>query len=367
MAARVPFLDLSLPDDGERAGLLAAMETVLHHGRLVMGPEIDAFEAKVAAYCGRRYCVSVGSGTDALFLGLKGLGIGPGDEVITTALSWIATANAIALTGATPVFADIGDNLNIDPACVERLVTPRTRAVLAVDFTGRLAELDALAELCGGHGLNLVEDGSQSFGAMRNGRRCGSFGTLAAISHNPMKVFAALGEAGSILCDDPELYERLVCLRYNGTVNRETCVEPSLNGRMDTLQAAVLIKRLSELESLIARRRDNAAYYIGRLAGKVGLPEDGPGEAQVYYTFTIRTPRRDELEKYLAARGIETKVQHHLVMPEHPAYKPGRGEYANAIALTKTILALPVHEKLTAAQREYVADSVLAFLAGAAA
>jgi len=367
MAAHVPFLDLSIADDGERNALLATMAAVLRHGRLVMGPEIDAFEAQVAAYCGRRHCVSVGSGTDALFLGLKGLGIGPGDEVITTSLSWIATANAIVLTGATPVFADIGDDLNIDPASVERLLTPRTRAVLAVDYTGRLAALEALAALCERHGLHLVEDGSQSFGATRNGRRCGSFGTLAAISHNPMKVFAALGEAGSILCDDPRLHERLVRLRYNGTINRETCIEPSLNGRMDTLQAAVLIKRLGELDALIANRRANAAYYIGRLAGKVGLPEDGTGEAQVYYTFTMRTPRRDELEKFLAGRGIETKVQHRLVMPEHPAYKPGRGEYANAIALSKTILALPVHEKLTAAQREYVADSVLAFLAGAVA
>jgi dTDP-4-amino-4,6-dideoxygalactose transaminase len=367
MTGRVPFLDLSIADEFELNDILKAIEAVLRQGRLVMGPEIDVFEAQVAAYCGRRFCVSVGSGTDALFLSLKALGIGAGDEVITTSLSWIATANAIALTGATPVFADIGDDLNIDPDSVERLISPLTRAVLSVDYTGRLAALEALESICARKGLHLVEDGSQAFGATRNGRRCGNFGVMAAISHNPMKVFAALGEAGSIVCDDEQLYERLVCLRYNGTINRETCVEPSLNGRMDTIQAAILIKRLREIEKLVSRRRSNAAYYIDRLAGKVQLPEDFPEEAQVYYTFTIRTQRRNELERFLSARDIETKVQYRMVMPEHPAYKTARGEFTNAIAITKTILSLPVHEKLTDDQRKFVADSVLAFFAGEAA
>jgi len=363
MTIQVPFLDLSIADDSERRNLLQAMENVLHHGRLVMGPEIDQLESQVASYCGRRYCVAVGSGTDALFLSLKAMNIGAGDEVITTALSWIATANAIALTGATPIFADIGENLNLNPSSVERLVTDRTKAVLAVDYTGRIADMEALVAICKRHSLHLLEDGSQSFGATRNGYRCGSFGTLSAISHNPMKVFAALGEAGSILCDDPELHQRLVSLRYNGTVNRETCVEPSLNGRMDTLQAAVLLKRLKTVEELIRRRRDNAAYYIARLGGKLGLPEDGPDEKQVYYTFTIRTPERDALEQYLTERGIETKVQHRLIMPEHPAYKPALGEYNNAQELSKTILAIPDHEKLTAGQRKLVVEAILEFFA----
>ena len=363
MTIRVPFLDLSIHDVKEREQLLEVMERVLSHGRLVMGPEIETFEARIAAYCGRRYGVSVGSGTDALFMGLRALKVGPGDEVITTALSWVATANAIAMTGATPVFADIREDLNIDPASVERLITPRTRALLVVDFAGRIAEMEMLISLCEQHHLHLVEDGSQAFGALRNGQRCGSFGVLSAISHNPMKVFAATGEAGTVLCDDPDLYERLVMLRYNGTVNWETCVEPSLNGRMDTLQAAVLLYRLERFDELIARRREHAAYYISRLAGYVDLPEEGADERQVYYTFTIRTEQRDALEPYLAKRNIETKVQHRILMPEQPAYQPARGEYATAQKLTQTILALPVHEKLTEQQRRCVADSVLAFFA----
>ncbi len=363
MAIQVPFLDLRVHDEDERARLLGAMERMLTHGRMVMGPEIEAFESAVADYCGRQYGVSVGSGTDALFMGLRALEIGAGDEVITTALSWVATANAIAMTGATPVFADIRDDLNIDPASVERLITPRTRVLLVVNYTGRMAEMETLLDICEHHQLHLVEDGSQAFGALRNGKRCGSFGVLSAISHNPMKVFAATGEAGTVLCDDPALRERLVMLRYNGTVNRETCIEPSLNGRMDTLQAAVLLQRLQTFDALIARRREHAAYYHSRLAGCIDLPEEGADERQVYYTFTIRTERRDELERYLAECGIETKVQHRILMSEQPAYRPARGEYATAQQMARTILALPVHEKLSEAQRAHVADSVLAFFA----
>ena len=208
-----------------------------------------------------------------------------------------------------------------------------------------------------------MEDGSQAFGALRNGKRCGSFGVLSAISHNPMKVFAATGEAGTVLCDDPVLYDRLVMLRYNGTVNREICIEPSFNGRMDTLQAAVLLVRLDAFDKLIAQRRENAAYYISRLVGHVDLPKDGLHEQQVYYTFTIRTDKRDALEQYLSECNIETKIQHRILMPEQPAYQAARGEYGTAQKLTQTILALPVHEKLTEQQRSYVADSVLEFFA----
>lgn len=364
MTMKVPFLDLRLSETAEREMLMQAMETVLRHGWLVMGPEIEQFETSAAAYCGRKFCVSVGSGTDALFLSLKALGCGPGDEVITTALSWVATANAVALTGATPVFADIQDDLNICPRSVESLVTKRTKAILAVDYTGKICDMEALESICQQHGIQLVEDGSQAFGATRNARRCGSFGTVSAISHNPMKVFAALGEAGSILCDDETLYERLVALRYNGTINRETCIEPSLNGRMDTLQAAVLLKRLDHLDALLQRRIDNARYYTERLGGLLKLPVEDESGQHVYYTYTVQTPERDQLEQYLANAGIETKVQHRLLMPEAPAYKPGaRGSYPNALALSQQILSIPVHEKLTEVQRCHVADSIAAFVA----
>ena len=359
---KVPFLDLRITDAGERKQLLSAITSVMDHGRLVMGPEIDRFEEAVAKFCGRKYCISVGSGTDALFLALKGLKIGAGDEVITTSLSWVATANSISLTGATAVFADIQNDLNIDPKSAESLITPKTKAILAVNYTGKMCAMERLQKLCTEKGIFLVEDGAQSFGAQLGGKRCGSFGTISAISHNPMKVFAALGEAGSILCDDEALRERLIALRYNGTVNRETCIEPSLNGRMDTLQASVLLARLETLNDLVSRRKKNAQFYSERLRDFVHVPTEQPGENDVYYTYTIRSSRRNELREHLEAKGVETKIQHPLLMPEQPAYlKHRRADLVRAQKISKEYLCLPIHEKLTQAELAHVIESVISF------
>lgn len=361
---KVAFLDLRVTDVFERDQLIKAISTVMNHGRLVMGPEIEQFENAVAEYCGRKFCVSAASGTDGLFLGVKALNIGEGDEVITTSLSWVATANAIALNGAKPVFADIKDDLNIDPESVVKLITARTKAILTVDYTGRICDMEALEQICKQHNLFLIEDGSQSFGATRNGRRCGSFGVISAISHNAMKVFGALGEAGSILCDDEDLYNRLVSLRYNGTINRETCIEPSLNGRMDTLQAAVLLVRLKNLNNLISARLKNANVYNKRLKDCVTIPVVSDYESHVYYTYTILTPQRDSLRSYLEELGIETKIQHPMLMPEHPAYlKNVVGDFMNAQRLSKQYLCIPIHEKLTPDEVEYIANSILKFFA----
>jgi dTDP-4-amino-4,6-dideoxygalactose transaminase len=359
---RVPFLDLRLSNSSELPLILSSVQRVLEHGRLVMGPEVEKLELEIANYCSRKYAVSVGSGTDALYLGLRALDIGKGDEVITTSLSWIATANAIALTGATPVFADILDDLNIDPSSVESLVTERTKAILAVDYTGRICNIDELTKIAEKYNLYLIEDGSQSFGAEYQDQKCGSFGVLSAISHNPMKVFAACGEAGSILCDDPKIYERLVSLRYNGTINRETCMEPSLNGRMDTLQAAILLERLKSLSNLINKRRENARFYNETLSDYVTIPLNSSDRKDVYYTYTIRSKERDKLKDFLESKGIETKIQHLLLMPCQPAYSNNtRGVWANGEKLVKEILCIPVHEKLTNEQKLYVVEMTKKF------
>jgi dTDP-4-amino-4,6-dideoxygalactose transaminase len=362
MMKRIPFLDLRVESDADRQELLAAVDAVFRHGRLVMGPEVEELERQVAAYCGRQFGVGVNSGTDALLLALKSLGLGPGDEVITTSLSWIATANAISLTGATPVFADVRDDLNIDPESARRLITPRTKAVLPVHYTGKVCQAPTLGDLCERHGLTLIEDAAQAFGASHQGRKAGSFGTLSCFSMNPMKVYAACGEAGMVLTDSRDLYESLIALRYNGTVNRETCVRPSLNGRIDTIQAAILLKRLPAVAGIARKRRAIAARYQEQLAGVVELPTEASGEYDVYYTFIIRCDRRDELKTFLEERRIETKIQHQLLMPQQPAYKTNaRGDFPNAQRLVKRILCLPVHEKLSLDDADYVAEAVRQF------
>lgn len=319
-------------------------------------------EQQVARFCGRRYAVGVSSGTDALFLGLKALNIGPGDEVITTSLSWIATANAIMMAGATPVFADIDGTLNIDPDSVTTLVSERTKAILPVHYTGRIADMGRLGEIARQYNLMLVEDAAQAFGAERDGVRAGAFGDLACFSMNSMKIFASCGEAGMVLTDDAEVHERLLALRYNGTINKEVCIEPGLNARMHTLQAAILLERLKRVSAIIRRRREIAAAYNERLQGVVGVPAENAGEYHVYYSYTIQADRRDELKEYLAAHGIETKIWHPILMPEQPAYREQpRARIVNARRLVQKILCLPSHEKMSDGEVEFVIDRVRTF------
>jgi dTDP-4-amino-4,6-dideoxygalactose transaminase len=359
---RVSFLNLSIQDQGERNAILAAIETVLRHGQLILGPEVRDLERRVAALCGRRHGIGVGSGTDALLLGLKAIGIGAGDEVITTPLSWLATASAILANGATPVFADIDETLNIDPATLEALITPRTKAVLPVHFTGRLARMAEIGEIARKHRLLVVEDGSQAFGATLDGKPCGAFGDLACISLGPMKLLGALGDAGIILTDDDEVAQRLLRLRHSGVVDRDTCVEVSHNCRLDTVQAAVLLQRLSRYRAAIARRQEIAARYSRELAGFVGVPQALSGYHDAFYTYTIRTPHRDALRRHLADAGIETRIHHPILMPHQPAFQGKiRGRYPRAAALVGEILSIPAHEKLGADEQGLVVAAIKDF------
>ena len=363
MTRRVPFLDLRVTDPDARCELLGAVDAVLVHGRLVMGPEVEQFEQRIARLSARRFAVGVSSGSDALFLALRAAGIGPGDEVVTTALSWVATANAIALVGATPVFADISDDLNIDPASVARVLSPRTRAIVPVHFAGRICRMEALIDLARAHEILVIEDAAQAFGATRAGRPAGSFGDLACFSMNAMKVLAACGDAGAVVTDREEWRDRLSFLRYSGSVNRETCLEPGLNGRLDTVQAAMLLTRLDRVDAILARRREVAAWYTARLDPLVAIPGRAGDDLHGCYTYQIRTPWRDELRAFLGTRGIETQLHHGSTVPEQPAYRSrARGEWTHARRLVGELLCIPAHEKLTADDLEYVASAIEAFI-----
>lgn len=361
MNKKVPFLDLRL-NTSERKELLSVIDAVLAHGRIVLGPEVQELEKQIADYCGRKFAVGVGSGTDAIFLGLKSLGIGPGDEVITTSLSWIATANAIALTGATPVFADICDDLNIDPESVRTLVGPRTKAILPVHFTGKVCKMPDLIKLADEYKLLLIEDAAQAFGATLHGRRAGSFGEIACFSMNQMKIFGSCGDAGVVVTDREDIQRKLIALRHNGMVDRTECIEVSLNGRIDTIHAAILLHRLPQVEEIIAKRREIAGWYDERLAGLVELPVQQEGERDIHFSYQIRTDRRDALMAFLSEKGIETQIQHPVLMPQQAAYKAGvRSTFPNAEKMVKRILCLPNNEKLSLEDIDYVSDSIKTF------
>lgn len=359
----VRYLDLSVQDPGLKADLLGAVDRVLSHGQVILGPEVEELEAALAASCDRRYAVGVSSGTDALYLALRTLDIGPGDEVITTPMSWIATLNAIVMVGATPVFADISTDLNIDPARVADQVTPRTRAIVPVHFTGKMCQMDRLCQIAREHDLAVIEDAAQAYGAhLADGRRAGSIGDIACFSMNSMKVLHSYGEAGAVVCDRVQFKEKLASLRYAGTVNREDCHYPSLNFRLHTLQAALLLVEFGRIEEIIAHRRRIANFYDEALKDVVGCPSEDPEARDVYYTYTVQVDRRDELRSFLEERGIETKIHHPFLMPHQTAYKDSfKLDIPMAERLVGRILSLPNHEKMTAAETEHVAASVRAF------
>ena len=318
---RIPYLDLSVRDPDLLNELLSAVEKVLAHGRILLGPEHESFEREVAAFCQKRYAVGVGSGTDALYFALRCLDLSPGDEVITTALSWIATANAIALCGATPVFVDIGEDLNIDPDRIEEAITPRTKAILPVHFSGQLCDVPKILAIAERNGLPVVEDAAQAFGARLDGQTAGSFGLINSFSMNPMKVFCAYGEAGVVVTDEEDLHKKMVSLRYNGTVDREECHYPSLNGRLDTVQAAMLLVNFKRLAERIEKRRRIASFYSRELGPLVRCPAEEDGYFNVFYTYTILTDQRDKLREFLDSKGVETKIHHPILMPDQRAYR----------------------------------------------
>ncbi len=359
---RVPLLDLSIKDRQLKTELLGAVEQVLDHGRFILGPEHDQFESAIAAYCGTTNCVGVGSGTDALYLALRALDIGPGDEVITTPMTWVATTNAIVLCGATPVFVDIDDGFNMSPQGLEAAITDDTKAVLPVHFTGHMCDISEIIEIADRHGIAVVEDAAQAFGAEYQGRKAGSFGRIGCFSMNPMKVFRGYGEAGAIVTNDETIAERVRSLRYAGTINKENCQEASINGRLDTIQAAMLLVNLKRVDGLIEARRQIAAKYTAHLSNVVRCPVEKPGHKHSYYSYTIVSKRRDALKTYLADNGVETKIQHPFLMTQHDAYKERfAADLPNAERLVKSILSIPSHEDLTDEELNYVAQTIAAF------
>jgi dTDP-4-amino-4,6-dideoxygalactose transaminase len=363
--AKVRSRDLSIQAPELRARLLNVVDELLRDGRLLMGPAVEQWEEMIANYCGARYCVGVSSGTNAIYLALRAFDIGPGDEVIVPAMSWIATANAVVVAGATPVFVDVGDDLNIDVSDAEAAITPKTRAILPVHYTGRLCDMTSIRAVAERHGLLLIEDAAQAFGAADGTGRAGGFGDAAALSLNPMKVFPGFGEVGAVLVDDPEICERLRALRYLGTVNKEICVEPSLNHKIDAIQAAMMLVSYDGVEPALVRRLEIASRYYQRLKDLVGCPEAPRSTADrrsVFFDYTITTPRRTDMRRFLEARGIEVKIRHPLLMSQQPAYRHlNLRPLPNAEYLVKRILSLPIHEKLDDGQVDYVVEQVSNF------
>ncbi|MFQ5493863.1 MAG: DegT/DnrJ/EryC1/StrS family aminotransferase [Phycisphaerae bacterium] len=361
----VPYVDLAGQNKPLRGALLSAVERVLDHGRFILGPEVEQLEAAWARRCGTRHAVSVGSGTDALFLVLKALGIGDGDEVITAPNSFVASASAVVHAGARPCFADVGDDFNLNPDAVRRCITDRTRAIIPVHLTGRPAAMDRINDIAASRSIAVIEDAAQAMGAMCGGRPVGGLARAACFSLHPLKTAGACGDAGMITTDDNDLADRLRRLRNHGFARRqEDCNEWGYNTRMDTLQAALALVKLDHLDEWTSRRRAHAALYRERLAGLVRIPDDRPEDCAVYHTFPVEADRRDELTEHLHYRGIGCAVHYRVPIHLLPAarslgYKPGDLPMAERQA--DRIVSLPIHEGLTEQQLDRVCDAVRSF------
>jgi dTDP-3-amino-3,4,6-trideoxy-alpha-D-glucose transaminase len=360
----IPFLALKPGVDA--ADVRAAIERVIERGWFVLGPELEAFEREFAAACGAAHAVGVGTGTDALALALRALGIGPGDEVITSLLSAAYSALAIMMVGARPVFADIDPSrLTLDPAAAEAAVTPRTRALMPVHLYGQSADMPAVMEVARRHSLHVVEDCCQAHLATCGGRPVGSFGDVAAYSFYPTKNLGALGDGGAVTTARAELAAHVRRLRNGGQTERYQHAEFGVNSRLDEMQAAILRARLGWLPRWTGERRALAAEYRRRLPGAAITvpPERDPGH--VYHLFPILSRNRDALQAGLKARGVETLIHYPVPIPRQPALAAERPAPCPVTdRVCDEVLSLPLHPAMTREAIEEVAAAVHAVSAG---
>jgi dTDP-4-amino-4,6-dideoxygalactose transaminase len=359
----VPFVDLKAHVAALRGEIDAALARVLDSGWFILGPEGEAFEAELARAFAAPHAVAVGNGTEAIELALWALGVGPGDEVLTSPLTAAFTALAILRTGARPVFADLDPaTLNVAPEAVARALTPRTKALLPVHLYGHPADLDPLLELARSRGITLVEDACQAHGASYQGRPVGAISGLGALSFYPTKNLGALGDGGAVLVSDDALAQRLRRLRNGGQSDRYRHEVPGINSRLDEMQAALLRVGLAHLPAWTERRRTLAALYLRELEGSaVTLPREQPYARAVYHLFVIRHPRRDALSAALKERGIGTLIHYPIPLHLQPAFATlgGRpGDFPVAEKAAGEILSLPLYPEMTDDQARSVAQAV---------
>jgi dTDP-4-amino-4,6-dideoxygalactose transaminase len=363
---RVPLVDLAAQYAEIRPEIDAAIARVLDTTSFILGREVSEFEAAFSAFIGSSGAVGIASGTAALHLSLLALGVKPGDEVITSAHTFIATAEAISHAGATPVFVDDDPvTFNLDPAAVEAAITPRTRAIMPVHLYGQPADMSAITEIAQRRELRVVEDAAQAHGAEVDGRRCGTIGELACFSFYPGKNLGAYGDAGAVTGNDETLLARVRKLRDHGRTTKYDHDEVGFGERIDALQAAILAVKLTRLEKWTEQRRAVARRYDEALDSlPITLPAEAPGRRHVYHLYVIRTNRRDDLLAHLKDASIDAGIHYPVPLHLQPAYASlgmRRGHLPNTEAAATEVLSLPIYPELTESKQAQVIDAVRGF------
>jgi dTDP-4-amino-4,6-dideoxygalactose transaminase len=366
---RVPFLDLRSEHDPLRAEIFSSLQKVVDESAFAGGPFVARFEEDFAAFCGTEHAVGLGNGTDALWMALLALGVGPGDEVITVPNSFIATVEAISLCGATPVFVDVDEaTYTLDPSLLEAAVTPRTKAVIPVHLYGQMADMDPIMAIARDRGLWVVEDACQAHGAEYKGRRAGSIGHAGCFSFYPGKNLGAWGEAGAVVTGDRILADKLKVLREHGQSSKyhHACI--GWNARMDGMQAAVLRIKLRGLEQGNAARRAHAAFYSVQLSGleELNLPATAEYALHAFHLYVVRVGDRDSLLAAMTQRGVSCGIHYPVPVHLQPAYRGlglGKGSFPISEACASDCLSLPLFPHMTPAQIQTVVQELKLALA----
>ncbi len=359
---QIPMVDLGIQYRELKTSLDAAVAEVLESSYFIMGPQGNAFEQEIASYLGVKHAIGVSSGTEALHLALRAAGLGPGDEVITTPFTFIATAEAIAYVGATPVFVDIDpQTFNIDVAQVEKAISPQTKAVLPVHLFGQPADLASLKVICDDHGLLLIEDCAQSCGASLDGKMTGSWGALGCYSFFPSKNLGCFGDGGLIATDSDELAEQIRVLRNHGSRERYHHSVIGYNSRLDDLQAAVLRVKLRHLDRFNQQRRENAHLY-SRLLGELGIEapyEDGKG-VHVYHQYTILSDQRELIQAALADENIASAIYYPIPLHQQEVFQNTCKDLSLPVSekVAQRVLSLPIYPELVKEQVERVVNTI---------
>lgn len=362
----IPLVDLKAQYQAIKPEIDAAMQRVVNNTQFILGKEVAEFEKNFAAYCSAKHCVGTDSGTAALHLALIICGIKPGDEVITTGHTFVATAEVISLTGARPVFVDIDPRTyNIDPNALERAITPRTRAIIPVHLYGQPAEMDPILEIARQHNLFVIEDAAQAHGAEYRGRRAGSMGAIACFSFYPGKNLGAYGDAGALVTNDDDLAARARMLRDHGRKEKYEHQIVGYGYRLDALQAAILGAKLPHLDVWNARRREIADYYTELFSNTdLVLPYVPPHITPAYHLYVVRAKNRDALQKHLKERSIEAGIHYPIPLHLQPVYKNlgyKPGDFPHTEKAANEVLSLPMYPELTEAQINRVVEAVREF------
>ncbi|MCF6093309.1 DegT/DnrJ/EryC1/StrS family aminotransferase [Microaerobacter geothermalis] len=364
----IPLIDLKKEYEELKKQIEAAIKGVLESGSFILGEKGKELEKAIANLIGTSYAIGVGNGTDALLLSLEALGIGPGDEIITTPYSFFATAEVIARVGATPVFVDIDpETYNINPDLIEEKISKNTRAIIVVHLFGQAAEMKPIMDIANSYRLQVIEDACQAMGAAYQGKPVGSYGEIACFSFFPSKNLGAYGDGGMVVTNDEALYEKISALRNHGSYKKyvHTCI--GLNSRLDEIQAAILQVKMEKLPQWNQKRREIAARYSKNLANLVHTPIIAEGREHIFHQYCIETEFRDELAEFLYQQGIATAIYYpiplHLQQAFcHLGYRTG--DFPAAEQTAKRILALPIYPMLAESQQERVITSIQQYLGG---